>query len=96
MLDIYIRDIFIRRNVVFYEDIFPYINLDNNTETLRNKEGENVFFDDFLYGYISAKTQNHVLEIDNDNDDQTKQLEPTKNEEIFNDKNTTFIENHNN
>jgi len=40
--------------------------------------------------------QNHIVEIDNDNDGQTEQLEPIENEESVNNRSITSVENHNN
>lgn len=47
VLNINIRELFISRNVVFYENVFPYKNHQNNKE-INNKEEEIIaFLNDF-------------------------------------------------
>jgi len=61
VLDIQIREIFISRNVIFYEHVFPYVNSENNIENPIKESEEN--FDDIFCDYIHNDCSTLLLKL---------------------------------
>jgi len=61
VLDIQTREIFISRNVIFYEHVFPYVNSENKTEN-PIKEGERNF-DNIFCDYIHNDCSTLLLKL---------------------------------
>ena len=60
VLDIKTGEIFINRNVIVYEHVFPYVNNEDKTRNLIKESEGNI--DDVFYDYIHTDNNTHVTQ----------------------------------
>jgi len=80
VLDIHTREIFVSRNVIFYENVFPY----KNQSSVSGDSQDNFHCNDFLNEHVVVNTQDQIPYKCNNNDDQTESSTPTEDEEVSN------------
>jgi len=83
VLDIHTREIFISRNVIFYEDVFPYKDPDNKTEIYHEEENESNCSRDFLNEHINTNIGSQAFD-DYNNNNQAQMPEFMQSEGVLN------------
>ncbi|XP_014500575.1 uncharacterized protein LOC106761528 [Vigna radiata var. radiata] len=63
ILNVNTREIFLSRNVVFHENVFPYKDQQDNKQNYTEKEIETVFPNNFWYGLNCNETQDYLENI---------------------------------